>query len=316
MPSIVSPVKQKVPLRCRPLRPITEQRLACTKAFCDRVAAVRAGCFYSTTSFTQKASRRKADGFRDRVNDPTATATTSIGKHLTGSTVVVRASRVSKIYPCRVAHAGLTHEVAKARALDTMAHCRERKRSRGSHGEVITETKHGPCLDNCYGHFNCTIILTRFEDVHSIVCFKKTITKIDKPFAPFAFILRRINVEQTERRREQVLPSDYSHTSIEPAHAVIHCVTHITWTQITESENSGSYISGLATGQRMTTRYSRREGAPLQEWNVRPFVIQCTSVTPARPVQHGLENSIARMETDGGHAPQFSFENAHECNIQ
>lgn len=43
MPSIVSPVKQKVPLRCRPLRPITEQRLACTKAFCDRVAAVRAG---------------------------------------------------------------------------------------------------------------------------------------------------------------------------------------------------------------------------------------------------------------------------------
>ncbi|EGI65500.1 hypothetical protein G5I_06012 [Acromyrmex echinatior] len=168
MPSIVSPVKQKVPLRCRPLRPITEQRLACTKAFCDRVAAVRAGCFYSTTSFTQKASRRKRswrplnglytsednglnvgcvdfNGFRDRVNDPTATAATFIGKHLTGSTVVVQASRVSRIYPCRVVHAGLTHEVAKARALDTMAHCRERKRSRGSHGEVITETKHGPC---------------------------------------------------------------------------------------------------------------------------------------------------------------------------
>ncbi|KYQ60062.1 hypothetical protein ALC60_00886 [Trachymyrmex zeteki] len=110
MPSIVSPVKQKVPLRCRPLRPITEQRLACTKAFCDRVAAVRAGCFYSTTSFTQKALCCK------------------------------------RSYPCRVVHAGLTHEVAKARALDTMAaRCRERKRSRGSHGEVITETKHGPC---------------------------------------------------------------------------------------------------------------------------------------------------------------------------
>lgn len=43
MPSIVSPVKQKVPVRCRPLRPITEQRLACTKAFCDRVAAARVG---------------------------------------------------------------------------------------------------------------------------------------------------------------------------------------------------------------------------------------------------------------------------------
>lgn len=43
MPSIVSPVKQNVPVRWRPLRPITEQRLAWTKAFCDRVAAVRAG---------------------------------------------------------------------------------------------------------------------------------------------------------------------------------------------------------------------------------------------------------------------------------
>ncbi|KYN36690.1 hypothetical protein ALC56_08481 [Trachymyrmex septentrionalis] len=196
MPSIVSPVKQKVPLRCRPLRPITEQRLACTKAFCDRVAAVRAGCFYSTTSFTQKASRRKRSvvdqGFRDRVNDPTATAATSIGKHLTGSTVVVRASRVSRIYPCRVLHAGLTHEVAKARASDTMAHCRERKRSRGSHGEVVTETKHGPCEQTrrlsqllrytealnvevltivTRSHFNCTGILTRFEDVHSISFF-------------------------------------------------------------------------------------------------------------------------------------------------
>jgi len=37
-------------------------------------------------------------------------------------------------------------------------------------------------------HFNCTIILTRFEEmIHSI--FKKTVTKIDKLFAPFAFIL-------------------------------------------------------------------------------------------------------------------------------
>lgn len=43
MPSIVSPVKQNVPVRWRPLRPITEQRLAWTKAFCDRVAAVKAG---------------------------------------------------------------------------------------------------------------------------------------------------------------------------------------------------------------------------------------------------------------------------------
>lgn len=45
-----------------------------------------------------------------------------------------------------VVHAGLAHEVTEARALDTMvARRRERKRSRGSHGEVITETKHGPC---------------------------------------------------------------------------------------------------------------------------------------------------------------------------
>ena len=43
MPSIVSPVRLNVPVRCRPLRPITEQRLACTKEFCDREAAVRAG---------------------------------------------------------------------------------------------------------------------------------------------------------------------------------------------------------------------------------------------------------------------------------
>lgn len=43
MPSIVSPVRQKVPVRWRPFRPITEQRLACTKAFCDRVAAVSVG---------------------------------------------------------------------------------------------------------------------------------------------------------------------------------------------------------------------------------------------------------------------------------
>lgn len=43
MPSIVSPVKQNVPVKWRPFRPITEQRLACTKAFCDLVAAVRAG---------------------------------------------------------------------------------------------------------------------------------------------------------------------------------------------------------------------------------------------------------------------------------
>ncbi|KYM99922.1 hypothetical protein ALC62_09543 [Cyphomyrmex costatus] len=108
MPSIVSPVKQKVPLRCRPLRPITEQRLACTKAFCDRVAAVRAGCFYSTTKPLNKLYMPECNGerrlvvdqrFRDRVNDPTATAATSIGKHLTESTAVVRTSRVSRIYP-------------------------------------------------------------------------------------------------------------------------------------------------------------------------------------------------------------------------
>ncbi|KYM83843.1 hypothetical protein ALC53_05703 [Atta colombica] len=127
MPSIVSPVKQKVPLRCRPLRPITEQRLACTKAFCDRVAAVRAGWGSEIVSMILQL-------LRPRLSASISLEAPSLSKH-----------PVSAGYPCRVVHAGLTHEVAKARALDTMAHCRERKRSRGSHGEVITETKHGPC---------------------------------------------------------------------------------------------------------------------------------------------------------------------------
>ncbi|TGZ32361.1 Uncharacterized protein DBV15_07441 [Temnothorax longispinosus] len=185
MPSIVSPVKQKVPLRCRPLRPITEQRLAWTKAFCDRVAAKKkmpiiknvsisplncrkfvsvCGTFMSlvkkVTLIFEGAKDLKLSfktGFGDRVNDPTAATATSIGKHLTESTAVVRASRVQRgnvplfhYIPRLLVSSrtlGLAHEVAEARALDTMvARCRERKWSRGSHGEVITETKHRPCV--------------------------------------------------------------------------------------------------------------------------------------------------------------------------
>lgn len=43
IPSIVSPFRQNVPDKCRPFRPITEHRLACTNAFCDLELVVNAG---------------------------------------------------------------------------------------------------------------------------------------------------------------------------------------------------------------------------------------------------------------------------------
>jgi len=105
----------------------------------------------------------------------------------------------------RVVHVGLAHEVAEARALDTMAaRCRERKRSRGSHGEIITETKHEPCeqtrricqLWNTPRQASwswrlsphCTVLSYQESRICTWLSSKKTITKIGH-FLVFANIL-------------------------------------------------------------------------------------------------------------------------------
>jgi len=237
-----------------------------------------------------------------------------LSEHLASARIWAGCSTVSSR---RVVHAGLAHEVAEARALDTMAaRCRKRKRSRGSHGEIITETKHGPCeqtrricqLWNAPRQVpwswrlspHCTVLSYQESRICTWLISKRTITKIDELFILFAFVLWLANVDKERRRKTDRwdLPSDSPRTlrpdrntrsSLRNAHNVD--ATH--WKR--EQRN---YISGLATGQRMTTRYSRREGAPLQEWaggNEGCWATARPAAPPPAPSRDALAKSTSSL---------------------
>lgn len=148
-----------------------------------------------------------------------------------------------------VVHAGLVHEVAEARALDTMAaRCRERKWSRGSHGEVITETKHGPCEQILpdmsalrYTEISstpapwrlsrslqlCTVILPRIEDVTARSSSRKKIARMTRRvFRTFRVCFttnKRWSRVTTKTDRSQICTHRIlrGHTSIGSEHAVV-----------------------------------------------------------------------------------------------
>lgn len=76
-----------------------------------------------------------------------------------------------------------------------------------------------------------------------------------------------------------------------------------------------SYISGLATGQRMTTRYSRREGAPLQEWaggNEGCWATARPAAPPPAPSRDALAKSTSSLSPRHPlvrtFAPSFPFD--------